>query len=51
MYFDNLSLTGLLLTLRYIVILRYFSKAKPTSGKKKSLMFAYLEKEACHHAA
>ncbi len=51
MYFDNLSLTGLLVTLPYVVMLWHFSKAKSTSGKKKILMFDYLENEACRHGA
>jgi hypothetical protein len=51
MYFDNLPLTGLLVTLPYVVMLRHFSNAKSTSGKKKTLMFNYLEKEACRHGA
>ncbi len=49
MYFDNLTLTGLLVTLPYIVMLRYFAKAKSTSGKKETFVFDYLEKEACRH--
>jgi hypothetical protein len=47
MYFDNLTLAGLLVTLPYIVMLITFSRRMTASGPQDAAVPACLEKELC----
>jgi hypothetical protein len=46
MYFDNLTLAGLLVTLPYIVILIMFSRVKTAPDPQVALVLERSEKEA-----
>ncbi|MEN8207606.1 MAG: hypothetical protein ABFS24_16620 [Pseudomonadota bacterium] len=46
MYFDNLTLTGLLVTLPYIVMLILFGKEISASRQKETFVLEYTEYES-----
>jgi|GEM_PF-4410822 len=47
MYFDNLTLTGLLVTLPYIVRLILFSRGKTTPDPQQTRVLECSEKVSC----
>jgi len=47
MYFDNLTLAGLLVTVPYIVMLIMFSRRKAAPDPQDAAVPACLEKELC----
>jgi hypothetical protein len=47
MYFDNLTLAGLLVTLPYIVMLIMFSRVKTAPDPQKAVVLECSEKESC----
>lgn len=46
MYFDNLTLTGLLITLPYVVMLFMFGKEKSTRKQQETFVLDYSDEES-----